>query len=267
MDLDEFKCITKGCDKISHFESICKTRSYFCKNHYNKFKKSKKCEREIIREEIFLAKIMLTKNALDSLINKLTPLSLAEVDKINAFLSENSNFIEFIKLQIKNSSINTESTDYIISSARNYSVKNKDKRWLYLRIQYLLSINGQSEKIKNEWIEIDNEISKLPIEIEQMKRKKENLQTNYSNILEEFKNKEKLAYNKKHMEQQLLYVEIRCNLESAKFEEMNLNEKINYLIEQKYEDYAEIFEVRRYYYHFENIFMTYDTKFIFFCKF
>lgn len=267
MDLDEFKCITKGCDKISHFESICKTRSYFCKNHYNKFKKSKKCEREIIREEIFLAKIMLTKNALDSLINKLTPLSLAEVDKINAFLSENSNFIEFIKLQIKNSSINTESTDYIISSARNHSVKNKDKRWLYLRIQYLLSINGQSEKIKNEWIEIDNEISKLPIDIEQMKRKKENLQTNYSNILEEFKNKEKLTYNKKHMEQQLLYVEIRCNLESAKFEEMNKKKKFEYLVQQEYEKFEKLFVKQRKFYKAVKISMTNRTEYIFICKF
>lgn len=229
MDMDEFRCGAEECCEMADFECSCKIQNKFCFTHYNSHRLLKGCNFIDLEEIILLKKSMLMENAFNSFNSKLIALSVDELHKINAFLKGNYKLFGSEKFQIRNSSDTTENLDYIHAFAREYSIKNKDKRYFIFNAQCLLSMNEESEKNRNESNKVDTKLNQLAKDIELLKTNKKNLQV-------EIKKKETQLNNKQYFEKQLLYAKTLCNFKSARFEEMDINQTIEYLVQQEFQD-------------------------------
>lgn len=265
MDLSEFKCCTEKCREMSDVECTCKKINKFCFVHYKLHKGLMHCKFIDIEEKIWLKKILLVNNAINSLYIRLITLSLAEVEKINTSLREDHNFIGLKEFQLKNSGDNDESLDYIIAFARKFSIKNRDKSYFISNSQRFLGISDESEKYRNKYkdesIKFDDELDEKSYNIESLKRKLKKRRTEFSKI----KTKEKLLNNKKKLEKKLPYAKMLCNLDSANFNEMSVEQAVESLIQEKYND-INIF-VGRSEIKIWKISITNCLKFIFVCKF
>lgn len=266
MDMSEFKCCAEGCHKMAEIECTCKKMNRFCFVHFKPHRVLIRCKFIDFGEVIFQKKCLFTINAFNSLITKFIALSLAEVGKINALLSENHNLIKAEQLKIINSSDNTESPDYAPTFASKLSIKNGDKRYFFSSTQCLLSINAISKKIKMEHLKIDNEIRQLSRKIIESKKKLEDLPSKYTKNLVEINNKEKIFYNKKYMEPHLLYITALCKLESDGLKEMDIIQKMEFLVQQEFEDVKRLFVEQSKHYKALGISITNRNEFIFICK-
>lgn len=254
MNMNEFKCCDENCLIIADVECTCKIKNKFCTAHYKSHRQLNGCRSEFIDDKILMNKTVLAKNALRRLKSKIIMLSSTEMRKANAVLEENYYFIALKTLRVINSIDNSKSPDYIIVFARENNIKNRDKTCFILNTRYLFSINGESEKIQNKWSEADNLQNQLKKDFELQKTKLNSLQM-------KIRDKDNKQYLKK-----LLYAVILCNLESAKFDDMNTSEKIKFLIQQEFENIKALFDDLSKINRAAKISVTNRSEFIFICK-
>lgn len=148
MDFYGYKCVFSGCSQLAVCECSCSKNIRLCSEHLSQHRPSYQCYFINIQKKAISIAIMMAENALDQLNLKTYEKAKYMINEINLAIKKNNDFIYDIKAKLRNPISLAESPENIIKWTTEYSIENRSIDEYKTNVHYILSLNGDSEKIE-----------------------------------------------------------------------------------------------------------------------